>query len=230
LPEGKWLAIGFAILFVIMPWRVSGSAWVDGRVVVAAFLILPAFIVFAPTRRELGYVSASIAVALVLASVIQTAAVWLSYRDDYADVRASLKLIEPRSVVLIGLSAERPLTLINDLRELPMLSAPTLAAAHSKALVTRFFTFPGINPIEVRPEFKHLDVRETQHNVPIDIPTLIATAQGEPPPQGLEFIERWPEHYQYLYMLGPRVANPLPEILREIAAGERFVLYRISPQ
>ena len=110
-----------------------------------------------------------------------------------------------------------------------MVSAPTLAAAHAKALVTRLFAFPGANPIEVRPEFKHLDVREHSNNVLIQISTLIATAHGESPPQGLQFIERWPEHYRYLYMLGARVANPLPAILQEIAAGERFVLYRISP-
>ena len=227
LPEGKWLAIGFAMLFVIMPWRVSGSAWIDGRVVIAAFLILPAFIVFAPARRELGYISAGIAVALVLANVIQASAVWLSYRDDYAAVRASLKLIEPRSVVLIGHSNERPVTFF-DLRVLPMLSAPTLAAAHAKALVPQLFSFSGVNPIDVRSEFKHLDVREMVHNIPIQIPTLIATAHGESPPQGLEFIERWPERYQYLYMLGPRVPNPLPGILEEIAAGGRFILYRVT--
>lgn len=40
---GPWLAVGFALLFLVLPFRLFDTAFVDGRVLLAALLILPAF-------------------------------------------------------------------------------------------------------------------------------------------------------------------------------------------
>src|SRR5439155_17650052 len=41
---GIWIAVGLALTFLAMPFRLSGAAFADVRVLVAAALILPAFI------------------------------------------------------------------------------------------------------------------------------------------------------------------------------------------
>jgi hypothetical protein len=39
--EGQWIACGLLILFILMPFRVAGSAYDDTRIATAALLILP---------------------------------------------------------------------------------------------------------------------------------------------------------------------------------------------
>jgi hypothetical protein len=56
---------------------------------------------------------------------------------------------------------------------------------------------------------------------------LTAIATGQPPSGVPLFISTWPRDYDYLYVLGPRTANPLPDLLEELEASRRFVLYRI---
>jgi hypothetical protein len=43
-----------------------------------------------------------------------------------------------------------------------------------------------------------------------------------------QYVQNWPSDFDYLYIVGPRVANPLPGLLEEMSAGQRFVLYRIK--
>ncbi|MGZ3325151.1 MAG: hypothetical protein ACXU9C_29790, partial [Xanthobacteraceae bacterium] len=62
---------------------------------------------------------------------------------------------------------------------------------------------------------------------PMPIRVLAAIATGQRSSDIPPFIRTWYRDYNYLYVLGPRVANPLPDLLEELDASTRFVLYRI---
>src|SRR5262249_10109377 len=48
---GKWIAAGFLILFIALPFRLLGSAFADIRFVIAPILVMPAFLVVSPTSQ-----------------------------------------------------------------------------------------------------------------------------------------------------------------------------------
>ena len=56
---------------------------------------------------------------------------------------------------------------------------------------------------------------------------LTAIATSRPPADVPPFIRTWYRDYDYLYVLGPSAANPLPELLEVLDTSERFVLYKI---
>ena len=53
-PAGTWLAIGFALLYLVIPSKLFGTSFVDLRVIPAAALILPAFCSLSPPSRAVG--------------------------------------------------------------------------------------------------------------------------------------------------------------------------------
>jgi hypothetical protein len=61
--------------------------------------------------------------------------------------------------------------------------------------------------------------------MPMRVLTAIAAGQASAdiPP----FIRTWYRDYDYLYVLGPHVVNPLPNLLEELDSSARFVLYKI---
>ncbi len=56
---------------------------------------------------------------------------------------------------------------------------------------------------------------------------LAAIAAGQTSSDIPPFIRTWHRDYDYLYLLGPQVANPLPDRLEELDRSARFVLYKI---
>ena len=59
------------------------------------------------------------------------------------------------------------------------------------------------------------------------IHVLTAIAAGQTPTDIPPFIRTWYRDYNYLYVLGPRMVNPLPNLLEELDGSTRFVLYKI---
>src|SRR5262249_48233997 len=52
MPQGKWIAVGFLVLMLALPFRLFGGDLPSLRVGVGALLILPAFLIFAPTNQS----------------------------------------------------------------------------------------------------------------------------------------------------------------------------------
>ena len=44
------------------------------------------------------------------------------------------------------------------------------------------------------------------------------------------FIRSWARDFDYLFLLGPKIANPMPDRLVEVTRAPRFVLYRIRKE
>ena len=220
-PLGKWIAIGFLSLFIILPFRIFGTAYVDVRVVTASMLILPSFMGFSSQRQWPKILMVAIGMAIIIVNAAYVGSIWLSYRGEYLALKSSFGLIKEASVVLVGGGNE------SDFTEIPMHHAPTLAVHYSKALVPSLYTVRGLRPVELRPEFRNFDVSDPFYG-PTPLPILKAVASGRDIPSIPQFISRWPQKYDYLYLVGPPISNPFPDFIEEVARGERFVLYRVT--
>jgi hypothetical protein len=182
-------------------------------------------LIFDPSRQISWFGAASLASIAIVANTVYIVFVWFSYQDDYSEVEKSFQQIEPHSFVLIGQVTDSSLIGILDTTYGPIVSAPTLAVYYAKAFVPNLFTFPGEQPVEVRPEYKQFAITNIGHyQIPVDV--LTATANGTPF-RNAEFLQNWPQHFDYVYIVGPHIPNPLPHRLTQIIAARRFTLYRI---
>jgi hypothetical protein len=222
---GKWIAAGFAIAFLVIPAKLIGVRMTDIRIIPASLLILPAFASFRPARPP-GMMAGIVACALIVMNAGYSAWVWLSYRSDYAEMKASFALLQPYSFVLVGDSrtGEVPPSLFADA---PMRRAPNLAVHYAKAFVSSFYTLSGTLPVEVRPELAHLDVSAaTESYDPPSLAMLRALANGESV-EAPRYLRNWTHDFQYVYLLGTHTENALPGVLDELARHRRFTLYMV---
>jgi hypothetical protein len=223
-PAGIWLAIGFALLYLAIPSKLLGTSFVDLRVIPAAALIIPAFCSLSlPSRRWTMAALAAVS-AITLANLTVVYAVWLPYRADYASIITSFHKIDRGSKVLVGDSGEGEDPPFNDLTQFPMFYAPTLAVHYANAFVPNLFTEVGKQPVQPRASVRGLAI---PYGGPVPMRVLAAVAAGQTPSGIPPFIRAWHRDYDYLYVLGPHVANPLPDLLEELDQSARFVLYKI---
>ena len=227
--SGAWLAVGFTALYVAMPFRLFDTSFVDVRVILAAALILPGFVAvsfpsLAWTRTALG-----LAAVIIVVHAGAVTGVWWSYRADFAAAKASFLELPRGAKVLIGGSgsAGDPPT---DLTEYPIYSVPILAVQYADAFVPNLFTQAGKQPVSARAPWRRLDI---PYGGPVPVALLKDIAEHGPSADTPEFIRTWPRDFDYLYVVGPKIVNPMPDVLAEVARAPRFVLYRIekaSPQ
>lgn len=220
--SGLWLAGGFVLLFLAMPYRLLGIAYIDARMPIVALLILPAYTKISMTRRAAALATA-VPIGIALVNVAVTSAVWLSHQDDYAKLKASFTLLDRPSRVLVG-STDGPVGLV----ELAMYHAPTLAVS-AKAMVTTLFALPGMQPINVVKEYRNQAITDVIYFEPMPFPILVSLATGTDDPRVPRFLHHWTSEFDYLYLVGPRIANPLPGRIEELSGGKLFTMYRISP-
>ena len=221
--RGLCIAIGFSILYIAVPSRLFGTSFVDLRILVAAALILPAFCVLSMPRR-VKFMALAGAACITLINLAVVLSVWLSYRADYAALIDSFYKLDRGALVLIGTSGDGDDPPFRDLTQYPMYSAPTLAVAYANAFVPELFSDIGKQPIQASSAVQRLDVPDAG---PVPLAVLKAIAAGKSAAAAPSFIRSWTRDYDYLYLLGRPIANPMPERLEEQASSRRFVLYKI---
>ena len=223
-PGGLWMTAGLTLLYVAVPAQLFNASFVDQRVIVAAGFILPAFLSLSLPNRRWLLASLACIGCVIIANLAVTYTVWLSYRADYAAMIHSFDKIGTRPLVLVAESGKAEDPPMHHLTEYPMYHAATLAVHYVDAFVPDLFTGVGKQPIRARAAVRRLDIPE---GGPYPLADLVAIAQGKPPAGTPEFVRSWDRDFNYLYVIGPRRANPLPNLLEEIDRGRRFVLYRI---
>jgi len=223
-PPGIWIALGLALLYVAIPSRLFGTSFADLRVIPAAGLILPAFCSLSlPSRAwSMGALAAIGGITLINLAVVFT--VWLPYRADYAATIESFRKIERGSRVLVSNADEAGDPPFADLTAYPMYYAPTLAVHYANAFVPNLFTEAGKQPVRAVEAVRQL---ATPDGGLVSSGLLTAIATGRPPADSPRFVLTWYRDFDYLYVLGPRAANPLPDLLEILETSDRFVLYRI---
>jgi len=96
---------------------------------------------------------------------------------------------------------------------------------YANAFVANVFTETGKQPIQVRDDVRRLSI---PNGTPVPVRLLSAIAEGRTAvPEGWATIRTWYRDYDYLYLVGPAMANPLPDLLEELDRSGRFALYRI---
>jgi hypothetical protein len=221
---GVWLALGFSLLYLAIPSKLFGTSFADLRLIPAAAFILPAFASLALPSRRWTATALAIVAGITLANLATVYLTWLSYRADYAAIIASFNKIDRGSLVLVATSGDGEDPPFNDLTQYPMVYGPTLAVHYANAFVPNVYTEVGKQPLQPRPAVERLAVPYGA-TVPIRMLTVSTREQtAQPPPT---FIRTWTRDYDYLYVLGPHVANPLPDLLEESDRSARFVLYKI---
>jgi hypothetical protein len=223
-PAGIWLAIGFAFLYLATPSKLFGTSFVDLRVIPAAALIIPAFCSLSLPTRRWTTAALTIVTGITLANLGTVLPVWLSYRADYAAMIESFQKIGSGSQVLVGASDEGEDPPFQDLTRYPMAYAPTLAVHFANAFVPNLFTEAGKQPVQARAAVQGLAL---PYGGPIPMRVLTAIVAGQTRSEVPRFVRTWHRDYDYLYVLGPSVANPLPNLLEELDRSRRFVLYKI---
>ena len=226
--DGKWIAFGLLLVFIAMPFKLSGSRMADIRMIAAAFLILPAFMTLAPRPSSFGYLAAAVTVAIILVNSSYVGYVWTSYQIDYKAIKASFTLLRQKSFILVA-SSPAPDNSSSLLIEAPMWRAPTLAVYYAKAFVSSLYTIPGTHAVEVKSEWQHLDINsKTETYEPPSFAILKTIAEGGYVPNAPQYIRNWQSDFDYVYLLGPHVPNAFPNTVDEIASDRRFTLYRVQ--
>lgn len=223
-PAGVWLLIGFGALYIVLPSRLFDTSFVDLRVLVAAALILPAFVDMAVPSPRWRVGIALCAIGIALAHLASVTRVWTSYRGEYAEMIESFGKLEKSSLVLVGHSGEGDDPPLRNLDEYPIYHAPTLAVHYADAFVPSLFTATGKQPVTARPAYQRLDV---PYGGPVPIAILKAIAAESGMTDVPAYIRTWHRDFDYLYLVGPAAPNPIPDLLQELQASSRFVLYRI---
>ena len=128
------------------------------------------------------------------------------------------------AIVLVGHSGdgEDPPA---DLRDYPIFSVPTLAVHYADAFVMNSFTDPGKQPVSPRPLLSRLAVH---YGSLAPAKLLKHIAERGAPPGTPTFLQTWQRDFDYLYLIGPPIPNPMPDRLEPVVAASRFVLYRIK--
>ncbi|WP_456742722.1 hypothetical protein [Bradyrhizobium sp. USDA 4354] len=223
-PAGIWLAIGFALLYLVIPSKLFGTSFVDLRMIPAAALILPAFCSLSLPGRAWRMAALAAISGITLLNLAVVLAVWLPYRTDYAAIIASFQKIDRGSRVLVGSTGDNGDPPFADLTSYPMYYAPTLAVHYANAFVPNLFTEAGKQPVRPREDVRRIAI---PYGGPVPSGLLAAIATGRPPPEAPPFVRTWYRDFDYLYVLGSPAANPLPDLLEVLETSERFVLYRI---
>lgn len=220
---GSWLLAAFGLLYLAMPFKLFDTAFVDGRVLLAAILIMPAFISVQMQDGVLRRTLIAILGATALLNLAFTAWVQADYRADYRALVASFDLMPRASRLLIaetGDADDPPM----DLLHYPMHHAGTLAVHFRDAFVPTLFTYPGKQPIRPRPDVEPITLLE---GGPIPMTLLEGYARGDVPEPRLAYVKSWTRDFDHLLLLRPGDVDPMPDRLERVASSRRFTLFRL---
>lgn len=221
---GPWLLGGFALVYLLMPFRLFDTAFVDVRVLVAAALVLPAFAVVQIPSPAGRLIARAVVGTVGLINLAAVALVQAEYRREYGTLIAALQRLEPRPRLLVAHAGEAP-DPPADYAEYPMYHAATLAVHYADALVPTLFTYPGKQPVATRPEYRRMTLLQ---GGPIPL-ALLARVEGTGPvPEPLRFVASWRQDFGYLCIIGLPPGSDAPLGLEPVARGARFTLYRVA--
>jgi hypothetical protein len=221
-PAGLWLSAGFVILYLVIPSRLFDTSFADIRIIPAAALILPAFCELSLPSHRWKLVMGAGAGAIILGNLAVVLFVWTSYRAEYAAMIESFRKLDKGAMVLIaGDGSDPPL---QDLTDYPIFQAPTLAVQYANAFVPQLYTSKGKQPVRAHPPEQRLDL---SGGGPVPIALLQAISAGNTAAGTPAFIQSWYRDFDYLYVVGSRVEDPVPAMLVELQRSSRFVLYKI---
>ena len=161
-------------------------------------------------------------IVLVAGRVLEIDVNWSQLSDSTTEFRTSVRRIAPGSKVFVAY-ADRALG--EDVRDLGLVHAASIATIDRSSLVTTDFTVAGKQVLHARPQYR--DWVDARDGTPPLTAQLIVAAE-HPGPRTPVFWLNWTK-FDYLYVLFTEDEAPNPDArrLKLIADGDRFQLYKI---
>lgn len=219
------LLIVGGLVYLAMPRTAFATYMADQRLPVGL-----AFMVLATIRVDLRgrFVRVGFATLLVLLLGIRVAEVqlmWGQLTRWTAGFQASVGQISRGGRVLVAYADPRS---GGAPRDLGLVHAACLAIIEKSALVTTAFTVPGKQILRVNRPYQNFV--DTEDGFPPTVEQLLL-AEDEATADGPRYWDRWPSHFDYVYLLFTEKGdlNPDPDRLELAYEGERFQLYKVRP-
>jgi hypothetical protein len=219
------LVVGAAV-YLTLPRIMFDTYMTDQRVPLGVAFMLFACGDLELRRRLVRRAFMIVLIVLITARLIEIDLNWAQLSDSTSEFRSSVRRIAPGSKVFVAY-ADRSLG--EDVRDLGLVHAASIATIERSALVTTLFTVQGKQVLHVRPEYR--DYADIKDGTPPSVAQLIVAAD-HPLPDTPAFWLNWTK-FDYLYVLftEDEAANPDPARLKLVDDGDRFQLYRIlNPQ
>jgi hypothetical protein len=217
------LAIG-AVVYLVLPRVMFETYMVDLRLPISLAFILVACTDVDFRNRFARWAFVSGVVVLLAARVAEVEITWAPLSAGVESFRQSVQLLNRGAKVVVAYADPSG---GDHLRDYGLVHADCIAVIDRSALVTTEFTVVGKQILHARPAYRSRV--DTVDGTPPMINNMVRVADRPTPDVG-DYWGRWPQDYDYLYVLftGPNFENPDPTHLTEIFAGDRFILYRIE--
>lgn len=220
---GGWLALSYAALFAVMPNRIADTQFVDIRVVVAAFFVLPAFVEIRWHDRRGPRAARAALVGLIGLTTTVAALHQASFAPTYRALARSFDQLPPRARLLLAYDVETD-TMPPSIWDFPFHHAAA-PAVFRRDVYMQLFTHAGMQTLQPA---RHLGPIGALSSGPVSVTSL---AESWAPRAATPDTPVWSRDFDYLYVFwleGRPLPGPVAEGLRPIASGPRFTLYRIE--
>jgi hypothetical protein len=221
-----WLLGVSAAVYVALPRVMFETYMADQRVPIGIVFMLFACGDLELRRRLVRRGVMAVLLLLVATRLIEIDRNWSDLSDSLSQFRSSVRRIQPGSKVFVAY-ADRSLG--EDVRDLGLVHAACIAIIERNALVTTAFTVVGKQVMHVKAGYR--DYVDTQDGTPPSVAQLLVAAE-HPQQATPTFWNNWTK-FDYLYVIftEDEAPNPDPQLLKLVADGDRFQLYRIlKPQ
>jgi len=218
-----WTLIGVgAAVYLALPRVMFDTYMADQRVPLGVVFMLFACGDLELRRRLVRRAFMVVCIVLIAGRVLEIDMNWSQLSDSTTEFKTSVRRIAPGSKVFVAY-ADRASG--EDVRDLGLVHAASIATIDRSALVTTDFTVAGKQVLHARPEY--LDYVDAHDGTPPSTAQLVVAAD-HPRPATPGFWLNWTK-FDYLYVLftEDETPNPDPGRLKLIADGDRFQLYRI---
>jgi hypothetical protein len=223
-PVGLVLLVIGGFVYLAMPRTLFASDVADQRLTIALAFMVLACAGLELRYRLMRYGVLAFLLLLLVVRVIEVDVVWTDLSRTTSDFHESVMRIERGSKVLVAYGDPSG---GDDVRELGLVHAASIAVIERSALVTTEFVVPGKQVLRVKPPYdKHVDIED---GIPPLVEQVMASV-GRGNDAAPDFWNEWPANFDYVYLLfiKQNAENPAPELLTLVHSAQRFQLYQVN--
>lgn len=221
---------GLALAFVAAPSSLKGGTFIDLRFAMMMGLLLFAGIQPRLTVREGAFAALALG-ALIAVRSFHIGSTWIDHRQDLAEVRAAIAMVEPGSRVLAARG--RPGHVVGaepEERALPGIyrldgHLAALLTSERKAFFPLLFADPVQQPLAVRPPFDRIAQPLVE---PAEWPWLSEQPLSPDARLRARYLAQWQRDFDYVLLIdAPADVQPHPA-LSLLHRGNYAQLYRVN--
>ncbi len=226
------MAVGAGLMvlaFLALPWKLFGAVFVDARIPVALIFVVIACSQVTFTNRLLGRTIVVLVTTLFVARSVVLAGDWMHFDKTLAHFEHAFAALPDNSVIVTATAAPPPRSLLEwiERRRPPVHNAASLALLEKPSFPVNTAATPSQQPIVTTPAWSPLYRYQEQNPMPVasaeELQRFVDTSAA--------LVEQaaGPEQPSYLLLLYPEYLHyPVPPELTRLAAGPRFILYRVD--